>query len=287
MLLERSRSALTYSGPFQNMGTGRQTIDHVWTIVRLVALEQEWRYGIWLLKLDIAKAFDSLNRGRFLQRLREKMGCCGELRSWWQMFEHTEAGLATSWGESAVPMSSGIRQGSIESPQFFSTAMDWIVKDVAEGLGFAESAFVDGCILWNGTKSRLSTRAQQLIDEIALWGLQVNADKSQVYHRPFPKESGALQVGEHMVVPDDRLDVMGVPFKVGISPKHALQPILAWTTGKFWAMKHLVRARTPLKGRLQLIQKVMSATALWCAGAIHPDKQALQSINLLQSQLVV
>ena len=156
MLLARSRPAFQYSTPLQNMGEGRQTVDHIWTIARLLALEQEWRYGLTLLKLDIEKAFDSLDRGRFLQRLQAKMGCCEELRCWWQLFEHTEAGLSTAWGESTIPMSRGIRQGSVESPQVFSTAMEWIVKDVAEkhgwdpkadvyeGMGVSESAFDAG-----------------------------------------------------------------------------------------------------------------------------------------------
>ena len=41
-----------------------------------------------------SKAFDSLNRGLFLERLREKMGDTEELHSWWDLFSDTEAGLA-------------------------------------------------------------------------------------------------------------------------------------------------------------------------------------------------
>ena len=154
-------------------------------------------------------------------------------------------------------------------------------------MGIAETAFVGDCILWDGNKHRLSARVGQLIDELALWGLKVNAEKSQVYHSPFSSDQGSVQVGEHMVEPDDRLDVRGIPFKVGIVPKDALQPLFARTKGKFWAIKHLLRAKTPLKGRLQLLQRVLGGTALWCAGAIHPDKQALKSMNMLQSQLVM
>ena len=87
-------------------------------------------------------------------------------------------------------------------------------------------------------------------------------------------------------MPDDRLDVMGIPFKVGLVPRDAMQSVFARTKGKFWALKHLLRAKTPLKGRLQLMQKVLGGTALWCAGAF-PDKEALQAVNFLQSQLVM
>ena len=134
-----------------------------------MALDQEWKGGLWYLKLDIAKAFDSLDRGKFLTRLAEKMGGCEELQRWWDLFDNTEAYLVTPWGGSTVKMHTGIRQGSVESPQVFATAMDWVVRDVAEkwgwdpttdayeGLEFAESAFVDDCILWNGAKGKLET----------------------------------------------------------------------------------------------------------------------------------
>ena len=231
MLLERSKPAFVYNGPFQCMGSGRQTIDYVWVVNRLMSLDQEWKKGLYFLKLDIEKAFDNLNRGRFLERLSGKLGNSEELRCWWNLFADTEAGLITSWGSSTVPMRSGIRQGSVESPQVFASVMDWIVKDAAnkhgwdattdsyEGLEFAEMAFVDDCILWSGCKLRLERKTLQLIEELALWGLKVNAEKSQAYYSPYATRRDSLRVGRHLVAPSETLDVMGIPFKVGISPK--------------------------------------------------------------------
>ena len=226
MLLERAKPALQYSGPFQNLGTGRQTIDYIWVISRLMSLDQEWKCGLYFLKLDIEKAFDSLHRGKFLSRLSTRMGCCEELRCLWDMLQSTEAELFTAWGESTIPMTSGIRQGSVESPQVFATVMDWILsdaqtkwgwdasKDVFSGLQFAESAFMDDCLLWNGNKGVLEGRVAQLIGELALWGLRVNPEKSQVYASPFAKDHGKLKVGNMEIAPDSKLDVMGIPIQV-------------------------------------------------------------------------
>ena len=245
MLLHRARPVFQYSGTFQNMGAGRQTIDYVWILSRMMALEAEWKEGLWFLKLDIEKAFDSLHRGRFLSRLRSKMGCCEELRCWWDLFSHTEANLCTPWGESIIPMTSGIRQGSVESPQVFASVMDWILQDVIskhgwsygsdayEGLEFAESAFVDDCILWNGSKNKLEVRTQQLIDELGLWGLRVNPKKCLAYASPHARDKGHLKVGTLKVEMDSKLDVMGIPFRVGITPKEALQGIFAKVKSKF------------------------------------------------------
>ena len=238
-----------------------------------------------------------LDRGKFLSRLSEKMGGCEELRSWWGLFHDTEARLVTAWGNTTVKMRRGIRQGSVESPQVFATAMDWILRDVStkwgwdatkdvyQGLEFAESAFVDDCILWNGSTSLLETRAQQVTHELARWGLKVNPEKCQVYRSPFAKESGPLKVDTLEVTPDDRLDVMGIPFHVGISPELALQGVFQRTKNKFWALKHLFRAKTAISGRMKLMQKILGGTSLWCVSAFLPDKAALHCINSLHAQI--
>ena len=259
MLLQRSKPSLRYSGPFQNMGEGRQTVDYIWVISRLMTLEREWKYGLHFLKMDIAKAFDTVNRERMLQRLATKMGNCEELRSWWDMFSHTEASLDTVWGSTVVPMASGIRQGSVESPLLFAAVMDWVVQDVAakhawqpqedvyQALGFAESAFVDDCILWNGKKHALERRTSQLIEELRLWGLRVNPEECQAYASPYvqDKGDGQIRVGDILVKYDDKLEVMSIPFRVGITAKEALQAIFNKVKGKFWSQKHLYKAKTP------------------------------------------
>ena len=284
MLLARSMPALAYSGTFQNSGSGRQTLDYLWIVSRLMALDGEWKRGITFLKLDIAKAFDCLDRVKFLERLRDKMGVSEELRSWWEMFRHTEAGLFSTWGECSIQMTSGIRQGSVESPQAFATAMDWVVADVKakhgwnpradvyNDLEFAESGFVDDCVLWDGDLANLSTRAGQLLDELALWGLRVNPEKCQLYVSPYVNRRVPVTVGGRELKADDRLDVMGVPFKVGISPKDAMANVFQRAKSKFWAMKHLFLAKTPLAGRMQLMQRVLGGTSLWCVGAFVPDR---------------
>ena len=121
MLLCRTTQALLYQGSAQSMGEGRQTCDYVFTVARLMQLEQEWRHGLCFLKLDVEKAFDSLDRKVFLHRLASKLGSTDVLRCWWTMFRETDAFLTTVWGESVINMITGIRQGSVESPQMFAT----------------------------------------------------------------------------------------------------------------------------------------------------------------------
>ena len=301
LLLGRTRPSLRYHGQFQCMGEGRQTVDYIWVIARLMSLDAEWRYGLYFVKLDIAKAFDLVDRNKMLMRLAGKMGPCEELRCWWHLFKQTDARLDTVWGSSTVSMLRGIRQGAVESPLLFAAVMDWVATDTAckhqwapqddvyKGLEFAEAAFVDDCLLWNGSKRVLEQRILQFTDELQEWGLKVNPDKSQAYASPFVSEKhpGVLKVRDKLVPFDVRLDVMNIPFHVGINAKDALKVVFAKVKNKFWSQKHLFRAKTPLKGRMRLIQKVLGGSALWCVSAFFPDKGALQAINQLQLQLIM
>ena len=148
-------------------------------------------------------------------------------------------------------------------------------------------AFVDDLIAWERSRKKLAVKVAQLASEMSLWGLNVNIHKCQLYVSPYNKETDVVSISGHVLYPDDHLLVMGMPLKVGISAKEALAPVFAKAKSRFWATKHILRAKVPLAGRLQLVDKVLGNTALWCAAAFHPDKHALQTINVLQSQLVV
>ena len=215
------------------MGEGRQTVDYMWAINRLMRLEQEWKKGLWCMKLDLEKAFDRLDRHKFLSKVEGRLGRNEVYRAWWNMFLNIEADLVTAWGHSSLRMQTGIRQGAVESPQIFATAVDWILEQVATNMGWdpandvftgletAAAAFVDDMILWSGGKDKLRVRVEGLMTGLAEWGLRLNLQKCQVYASPFTKEAGHLEIAGARMEVDDHLSVMGVPFKVGISAREA------------------------------------------------------------------
>ena len=297
LLLARTKTALHYTGSSQSMGAGRQTSDYVFCTARMMQLEQEWRRGCCFLKLDIEKAFDSLNPHVFLAKLAEKLGHNEILLNWWNMFRDTQAVLSTVWGESVIDMITGIRQGSVESPQMFASVIDWILTDlcqqqgwegsVFEGLGLGEIAFVDDIIAWEADRSALTRKAGALCRALRAWGLKVNQHKCQLYISPYNRETGSVFVDGIPLEADDHLTVMGLTFKVGITAKEALLPLFARAKAKFWSLQHLFRAKSPLAGRLKLFHRIIGNTVLWCAAALQPDKQALQVVNVLQSQMVI
>ena len=115
LLVERTKQELQYMGSAQSMGSGRQTCDYIFCVARMMQVEQEWRRGSCYLKLDIEKAFDSLNRQAFLERLHERMGSDDPPQLVEDVPGH-QGRIVHCMGRVVT----GIKQGSAESPQMLA-----------------------------------------------------------------------------------------------------------------------------------------------------------------------
>ena len=81
---------------------------------------REWSAGLAVLKVDLARAFDSIKRDVLLSRLPRVMGTSGEYRAWYRLMQGTSCLLCRPWGQSEFAVRVGIRQIVVESPLFFS-----------------------------------------------------------------------------------------------------------------------------------------------------------------------
>ena len=86
ILLNRAMGIMKHETAIQCAGSGRQTSDYLYSIAKSFDLEREWKSGTVWAKIDISKAFDTLDRRKFLQRLKSRMGCTQEFRCWTRMF---------------------------------------------------------------------------------------------------------------------------------------------------------------------------------------------------------
>ena len=183
MLLERCKQRLGVPGGRQCSGTGRQPTDYVYTVHKLMHLEREWRMGLRWIKLDLQKAFDRVSRQRLFDMLEERIGHNRLTKAWYELLRPTQARLQTRWGCSTFEMKTGIRQGAVEYPYFFSLLAELCVQLTAEkhhwasvspgtgGLPVREALYMDDTIMWNVQSETLSSRVQQLAQELADWGV--------------------------------------------------------------------------------------------------------------------
>ena len=85
----------------------------------------------------------------------------------------------------------------------------------------------------------------------------------------------------------DSLDVMGLKMKVGMSVYELVSPLAARAREKFWAVKYIyiyiyiyiLRSKGHVKERVRVMDRIISATALWCISCIGPDKAAMSMLK--------
>ena len=299
MLLNRTLQHIQARTHSQCAGPGRQTSDYIFTVWRVLELEREWHEGLCLLKLDVAKAFDSVHRERLLQRLEERMGDSSEFRCWRALLQESQALLQTPWGSSLVAMTQGIKQGGVESPGFFAMLAEVCVQEAAERYGWhredqalqgfphSEVLFMDDGVLWARGTAHLEKKVNQLTHVLAEYGLKLNGQKCQLLCSPYWGGSRFVHISGVKVESVETMEVMGLPMRVGMTPCELIAPLIARARSKFWSLKHLLRASTGLKGRLQTMARLVGGAVLWCLSALPPDRSAMGLLNTTQLQLTI
>ncbi|CAE7247126.1 unnamed protein product [Symbiodinium sp. CCMP2592] len=249
--------------------------------------------------VDLAKAFDCVDRGMLLGKLSERLGPCAELGCWAALLGEITGTLQTPWGLTLLSMPSGIKQGAVESPSFFAFIAEVALSETAakhgwgrrekllEGMNHEECMFMDDTILWGAGCRAVQTRLQELSRHLRTFGLMVNIAKCQLYCGPQCTGVQRVSIDGVALEPSPHLDVMGVQFKVGATMMEMISPLATQARGKFWEIKHVLRAKGNLYKRIRTMQRTVAASALWCASAFAPDRSAMGFLNSVQMQLVV
>ena len=235
MVINRIQGLLDHTSPAQCAGRGRQAADVLFTVNRLCQLDQEWKQGLCAVKIDISKAFDSVDRARMMEKLQERVGDTFELRALRALLVNTEATLQTAWGCSQLDMGSGIKQGAIESPVLFSFLMDVAMAETSrkhkwserpklfQGMESEELLYMDDGILWGRDCESLGQRLEEFSEVLQSFGLQLNIGKCRLYCSPYYQGNRGLKVRGHTLRAEKHLEVMGVKLAVG-QPPHPYTP---------------------------------------------------------------
>ncbi|CAE7394886.1 NLRC3 [Symbiodinium necroappetens] len=183
-------------------------------------------------KIDLHKAYDMVDRPALLTRLKASLG-------------------------------------SIESPALFSYLAEQILEETRaefewtkrgqafQGLELEEVLFMDDGVVWADSAKALGRKLEEWSQVLLRAGLSLNPAKCKVYLSPYATGPKEVRVAGTVIPQVPTLAIMGVPFRVGASSAELLAPFLQRTKDKFWALKHLLRASTPLQGRVQLLDRVV------------------------------
>eukprot|EP00439_Symbiodinium_sp_Y106_P043307 s7434_g5.t1 len=245
LLLNRALPLISPSSHAQCAGKHRQTSDYLYTAFRTFELAREWGHPLAILKLDLEKAFDKLDRHALIQQLEARLGRGAERQCWKGLLRTTCGVLQTPWGCSRLNMDRGIKQGSVESPCFFGHVAEvalalaadvprWQAHPrVLEGMDAEEMLFVDDGLLWSRSCRAVQDRVEGLAVQLRRFGLTINPSKCQFYVSRKVEDGKAVTIEGVRVEASQCVEIMGIKMYVGISIYELVSPLAARARPKF------------------------------------------------------
>ena len=167
-----------------------RTSDHILVLKTICDLYKSKKKGVYLCFIDMAKAFDSVNR----EFLFYKLYICNFSKKFINLIKslyfENEACIRTKGGYTkAFPIYTGTRQGCNLSPYLFNIFMNDLPKYLEENnSNFVKLnnqiisclMYADDIVLMNETKSGLQKSLSILETYCNKWQLNINIDKSKV-----------------------------------------------------------------------------------------------------------
>ena len=188
LLLGRCRHLLLDEVGIQWAEKGKQTQELIYILRRLGRMSADWGLVLFILILDIAKAFDTViqsNMGELVMRnVAIEGGLPWEARAWTQLIRSDKLTIATDEFQLNVTQTNGIRQGSPDSPVLFASLM-------ADRLGGILPS-KENC------PQPLPTSGGSYMEDTCLWAFSVEHLQNTVQENPMyqlGRPAGQLTVG--------------------------------------------------------------------------------------------
>lgn len=261
-----------------------------------------WGKQVFLCKIDVRKAFDSMRHHRLYQSLRRRgvhpLLILNILR------EHSNCKCDVNVGGFSTPelvrLLSGGKQGGRDTPKLWNLylldAIQHVVNDF-ERLGLVWKLddiilnlfiWADDIIVYASSLYDLQLKIDMLVH--ALWDADLDYKPDEDSLQWFASEGadlaeGTLTVpvrgGGRRVVPcPETINILGIAFDRAASSTAAMHHRLVKANQAWHARTHqLCRRRVPLQARVRRFYSTVCSVVLWGAGEWQCDAQALSRLD--------
>ena len=201
LLLLRGQPLLQDVCQHQWASKGKQGVELILSLRKLARVAHEWKTPFYVVKIDIAKAFDSVAQEKLADLVWRKIGLRGgmpwEARLWFSLLEARELHFWVQKHKVVVGQSNGVRQGSPDSPVLFAAQIGEILDDVLNTVNggspphvgrhqalspppHSGAAFMDDTYVWGESPEYVQNVLIELEKQLLAVGLRINAKKTQV-----------------------------------------------------------------------------------------------------------
>ena len=282
-------------------GKQRQTADLIGSVSRVRDVCKEWCQPLLLCKLDVAGAFDKLDRRKVVSLLIGRLKgrhCSHELRFLLgQLRTHTLIGNVPGGRTINLCPNIGIKQGAPESAELFGLVIDSLLSDLVQqdqwkkfGWPLTELEvellfYQDDIFLIETDLARLARRIRAIDRCLKLAGLQLATSKTKIVANVHYKGCRRVKVGEdEFKIADlgESLKVLGVPFSLEHDASQQARELIGRTREALYAHLDIIVAPGPWTHKIKLLRCLVESQFAWIGGALHWSSSDLHSLNLLQ-----
>ncbi|CAE7358653.1 pol [Symbiodinium sp. CCMP2592] len=286
-------------------GRGRQAADLIGGISRIRDVIHEWRMPALLCKLDVAGAFDRVDRNKVASLLCERLSgerLSSELRFLLgQLHTHELVGTVPGGNEIRLRPNNGIKQGAPESAEIFGILIDSLLSDLVacrgwNGMpGLAEDFNVDllfyqdDVFLVEQDLGRLIKRIRIVDRCLGTAGLSLATEKTMIIASPQYRGPRSAKIGDDyfsIAAKEDSLRALGVSFNFHESPSQQAQEMLGRARAAAASHADILGAHGPWTKKVDMLRYLVESTWSWSAGALHWSSQDLHAANTLQLHLL-
>ncbi|CAE7208035.1 unnamed protein product [Symbiodinium sp. CCMP2592] len=266
----------------------RQAADLIGSVCRARDVIREWRLPCLLCKLDVAGAFDKVDRRKVAQLLRTRMHgknlshelryLLGELRT------HRLQGAVPGGDLIALEPNNGIKQGAPESAEVFGLLIDSLLSELVECSQWRKLPrcapdididllfYQDDIFVLESDLGRLIRRIRVINKCLGTAGLHLATSKTKIVASPDYGGPRRASVGEDMfeiAAPDDSLKVLGLDFSFTAGPSQQAQELLGRARGAAAKHQDILCASGPWAKKIDMIRCLVESQWSWTAGALY------------------
>ena len=301
MVCTRSFPLLRRGSRVSACGKGRQAADLIGAMSRVRDVIHEWKSSALARKLDVAGAFDRVDRKKVANLLVQRLkfqGVNQELRYLLcQLRTHELHGKVPGGHCIVVAPNNGIKQGAPESAEVFGLVMDSILSDLTAssqwkafgeglpGLDLDVMFYQDDVFILEKDLGVLGRRVRVVDRALQQAGLKLATEKTKIISSAAYRGPRKIKIGDdifEIAKAEESIRVLGVSFSFQTSPSSQAQELLSRTRAAAAAHRDLLGAKGPWSKKMHLMQILVESRFAWTAGALHWSSEDLRSANLLQ-----
>ena len=214
MFLARVEQSLESFQPEAQHGfrSGRRMEEHVLTTNFVLDKSRAAGLPLWIISLDLSKAFDTVNWETLWEALR-RQNISNQLIWILQCLYHNQTGVVRDGAcdSRTFDIFSGVRQGCVLSPRLFCAALElamseWRLANPHGGVDLGDDMphlldlrFADDILIFANTKGEVQNLLDSLVRHLATAGLVLNTSKTLALTTEAQPPS-FIQVGDsHMI----------------------------------------------------------------------------------------